>query len=159
MRWVMDLILAVRQIRGEMDIAPSRRFEVLLAEASHADLERLARGRHFVERLANVSGLRPLAGGEPEPESAVAMLGALRILVPMAGLIDVAAEVTRLEKRIGKLRQDLGKTETKLGNPSFIANAAAAVVEQERARVAEFGRELEGLETQLARVRRLGPPA
>jgi len=160
MRWLMDFILAVRQIRGEMDIAPSRRFDVLLAGASAEDLARLARGRHFLERLANLGSLRPLAAAEPEPESAVALLGALRILVPMAGLIDVAAEAARLDKRIGKLRQDLGKTEAKLGNPSFVANAPAAVVEQERARVAEFRRELDGLEAQLARVRRLaGPPA
>ncbi len=158
MRWLMDFILAVRQIRGEMDIAPSRRFEVLLAQASTADLERLARGGHFVERLANVSGLRPLAGGEAEPESAVAMLGELRILVPMAGLIDVAAEAARLGKRIGKLQQDLGKTQAKLGNSSFVANAPPAVVEQERARVTEFRRELDSLGAQLERVRRLGSP-
>ncbi len=155
MRWLMDFILAVRQIRGEMDIAPSRRFEVLLAGASAADLERLARGRHFLERLANLGALRPLAAGEAEPESAVALLGELRILVPMAGLIDVDAEAARLEKRIGKLRQDLAKTDAKLGNASFVANAPPAVVEQERARVTDFRRELDGLEAQLARVRRL----
>ena len=155
MRWIMDFILAVRQIRGEMDIAPSRRFDVLLAQASAADLERLARGRHFVERLANLGALRPLAAGEAEPESAIALLGELRILVPIAGLIDVAAEATRLEKRIGKLRQDLAKTETKLDNANFVANAPPAVVEQERARVVEFRRDLEGLGTQLERVRRL----
>ncbi|MBS0395325.1 MAG: valine--tRNA ligase [Proteobacteria bacterium] len=157
MRWVMDFVLAVRQIRGEMDIAPSRRFDVLLAQASPTDLERLARGRHWLERLANLGALRPLAAGEPEPEAAVALLGELRILVPMAGLIDAAAEAARLEKRIGKLRQDLARTEAKLANASFVANAPAAVVEQERTRVAEFGRELAGLEAQLARVRRLQP--
>jgi valyl-tRNA synthetase len=156
MRWLMDFILAVRQIRGGMDIAPSRRFDVLLANASASDLERVARGRHWLERLANVGGLTALAAGAAEPESAVALLGELRILVPMAGLIDVAAEAARLEKRIAKLRQDLGKTEAKLGNPSFVANAPPAVVEQERARVAEFGRELAEFEAQLARVRRLG---
>ena len=159
MRWVMDFILAVRQIRGEMDIAPSRRFNVLLGHASASDRERLARGRHWLERLANLGALTELAAGEAEPESAVALLGELRILVPMAGLIDVAAEGARLDKRIAKLRLDLGKTEAKLGNPSFVANAPAAVVEQERARVAEFGRELAELESQLARVRRLGSGA
>jgi valyl-tRNA synthetase len=155
MRWVMDLILAVRQIRGEMDIAPSRRFEVLLVDASADDLARLARTRHWVERLANLSALGPLAAGATEPESAVAHVGALRVLVPMAGLIDVAAELVRLEKRIAKLRSDLAKTEAKLGNASFVANAPAAVVVQERTRIADFGRELAALESQLERVRRL----
>ncbi len=155
MRWVMDLILAVRQIRGEMDIAPSRRFEVLLAHASESDLGRLARTRHWVERLANLSSLRPLELGVAEPESAVALMGQMRILVPMAGLIDVVAEMARLEKRIVKLRADLGKTEGKLSNANFVTNAPPAVVEQERARIADFSRELAGLEAQLERVRRL----
>ena len=155
LRWAMDFILAVRNIRGEMDIAPGRRFGVLLAAASAADLERLARTRHFIERLAYVEGLTPLPAGTPEPESAVALLGTLRILVPMAGLIDVAAEAARLEKRLAKLRQDLARTEAKLGSDSFVANAPAAIVAQERARLAEFGRETEQLAAQLARVRRL----
>jgi valyl-tRNA synthetase len=156
LRWAMDFILAVRRIRGEMDIAPGRRFPVLLAGATAADLERLARTRHYLERLANVDGLAPLPAGAPEPESAVALLGTLRILVPMAGLIDVAAEAARLAKRLAKLRADLARTEAKLGNASFVANAPPAVVAQERARLAEFGREAQELDAQLARVRRLG---
>ena len=155
MRWVMDFILAVRRIRAEMDIPPSRRFEVRLAQCSPSDLERLGRTRHWIERLANVSGLAALAAGEPEPESAVALLGELRIMVPMAGMIDVAAEAARLGRRIAKLQQDLGRTEAKLANPSFVANAPAAVVLQERSRIADFSRELAGLEAQLVRVRRL----
>jgi valyl-tRNA synthetase len=156
MRWVMEFILAVRQIRGEMDIAPARRFDVLLANASADDLTRLARSRHWLERLANLGNLRPLGTGEAEPEAAVAMLGELRILVPMAGLIDVAAEVARLGKRIARLRQELAKTEGKLSNANFVANAPPAVVEQERARRADFDRERAQLEVQLARVRGLG---
>jgi len=155
MRWVMDFILGVRQIRGEMDIAPARRIEVLLANASDADLARLARTRHWLERLAGIGSLRALGSGEREPESAVALLGELRILLPMAGLIDVAAETARLEKRIAKLRQDLAKAEAKLANASFLANAPATVVTQERVRLAEFTAELSQLDAQLARVRQL----
>ena len=155
MRWVMDVIMAVRQIRGEMDIAPSRKFEVLLVDAGAEDLARLTRTRRLVERLANLSALGPLPAGAAEPESAVALVGAMKVLVPMAGLIDVAAEIVRLEKRIAKLRTDVGKTEAKLSNANFVANAPAAVVEQERARIADFGRELAGLESQLERVRSL----
>jgi valyl-tRNA synthetase len=156
MRWVMDFILAVRQIRGEMDIAPARRFDVLLGNASADDLTRLGRSRHWLERLANLGTLRPLGAGEAEPEAAVALLGELRILVPMAGLIDVAAEVARLGKRIARLRQELERTEGKLANANFVANAPPAVVEQERARRADFDRERAQLEVQLARVRGLG---
>jgi len=156
MGWTQSVILGVRQIRGEMDIAPSKRFEVLFENASEADLIRLTRTRHFIERLANLSGLRALTAGESAPESAVALVGELRILVPMAGLIDVAAEVSRLEKRIAKIRQDLSKTEAKLSNANFVANAPAAVVDQERGRIADFTREVSSLEAQLERVKALG---
>ncbi len=156
MRWVMDFILAVRQIRGEMDIAPSRRVEVLLAGAAGATLERIERTRQWLERLAGIGSLGALAAGAAEPESAIAVLGEMRILLPMAGLIDVGAETQRLEKRIGKLNQELGKTRAKLGNESFVGNAPAAVVLQERGRLAEFEAELGQLTQQLERVRRLG---
>jgi valyl-tRNA synthetase len=156
MTWTQGIILGVRQIRGEMDIAPSRRFEVLLEGAEDSDLTRLIANRHFIERLANLSGIRPLAATESPPESAIALQGHLRILVPMAGLIDVAAEVARLEKRIAKVRQDLSKTEAKLSNANFVANAPASVVEQERGRISDFTRELAGLEAQLTKVKAIG---
>jgi len=152
MRWVMDFILGIRQIRGEMDIAPSTRFDVRLQGASGDDLERYARNAACIERLANVGSVRALGAGEPAPQSATALLGEMRILVPMAGLIDVAAELARLGKRKGKVEQDLARAEAKLGNGRFVANAPADVVEQERARVAQFKRELEQLGAQLDRV-------
>jgi valyl-tRNA synthetase len=155
MKWVMDFIQGLRNIRGEMDIAPSKRFDVLLANATADDLARLERTRHYVERLAGVQSIRPLAAGEAEPDSAVALLGELRLLVPLAGLIDAQAEVARLEKKLAKVRQELGKCQAKLGNEKFVSGAPADVVAQERARLAEFGREAEQLDAQLARMRRL----
>jgi valyl-tRNA synthetase len=75
--------------------------------------------------------------------------------VPLAGLIDAQAEVARLEKKLAKVRQELGKCQAKLGNEKFVSGAPADVVAQERARLAEFGREAEQLDAQLARMRRL----
>ena len=155
MRWVIDFIMAVRQIRGEMDIAPSRRIDVLVVNASTDDLARIQRTRHWLERLAALATLTPLAAGAAEPESAVALLGDLKILLPMAGLIDVEAETGRLEKRIAKLDQELAKTHAKLQNSNFVANAPPAVVEQERARLAEFENERIQLAAQLIKVAKL----
>jgi valyl-tRNA synthetase len=152
MRWTMDFILGVRRIRGELDIAPSVSFEVLLQDASAGDLARWASHRRYVERLANVGSARPLAPGEVPPQSATALLGDMKILVPMAGLIDVEAELARLGKRRGKVAGELERAEAKLGNARFVDNAPAAIVAQERERVAEFKRELEQLDVQLARV-------
>lgn len=155
MDWVMAFILGVRQVRGEMDIPPSRRFTVLVAGATPDDLSRLEASRHLIEKLANIDGARALTAGEPEPESAVALAGHLRLLVPLKGLIDVAQEVTRLEKRLAKARAERDKAHAKLSNGNFAAQAPAAVVAQERERLAGFERDCAALEDNLVRLRRL----
>jgi valyl-tRNA synthetase len=152
MRWVMDFILGVRRIRGELDIAPSVALTLRLQAASPSDLERHARNEHVINRMANVAGATPLAPGEAPPKAAGAFLGELRILVPMAGLIDVDAELARLGKRRSKVEQELARATAKLGNASFVQNAPAAVVTQEQDRVAAFKRELAQLAEQHERV-------
>ena len=94
----------------------------------------------------------PLGNDEVAPQAAAALLGDLRILVPMAGLIDVEAELARLDKRIGKVRQELAKAEGKLRNANFVQNAPPAVVAQDEQRLADFKRELAQLEEQRERV-------
>ncbi|TAK51434.1 MAG: valine--tRNA ligase [Gammaproteobacteria bacterium] len=152
MRWVMDFILGIRQIRGELDIAPSRQLPVLLQGAGAADLERQARNAAAIGRLAGISDVRPLGPGEVAPQAATALLGELRILVPMAGLVDVEAELARLGRRRAKVDQDLARSEAKLARESFVQNAPPEVVQQERTRVEEFRRELAQLTEQLERV-------
>jgi valyl-tRNA synthetase len=152
MRWVMDFIEGVRQIRGEMDIAPSRKLEVLLQNAAPADIEYANRNAHYLTRLAGVAAPRPLPLGEAAPISAVALLGTLEILVPMAGLIDPTAELERLAKRQRKVEIDLNKLESKLANAEFARNAPADVVAKDRARLAELRTELGQLGAQIARV-------
>jgi valyl-tRNA synthetase len=80
----------------------------------------------------------------------------MKLLVPMAGLIDAAAEIARLDKQREKLLSDLGKTRAKLDKPSFVDNAPAEVVEKERRRAEELGGAIANLERQLERVRALG---
>ena len=158
MNWVMAFILGIRQIRGEMDIAPSRRFEVLLSNSTSRDLDRLEASRHLIQRLANISDARALQQGEAEPESAVALAGHLKLLVPLLGLIDVAAEIARLDKRLAKARAERDKARNKLENGNFAKQAPADVVEQERNRLAGFERDCAALDENLGRLRRLAPP-
>jgi valyl-tRNA synthetase len=152
MRWVMGFIEGVRQIRGEMDIAPSRKLDVLLQNAAPIDLEYADRNVHYLSRLAGVAAPRPLPSGEAAPISAVALLGTLEILVPMAGLIEPTAELERLGKRQRKVEADLAKLEGKLANAEFARNAPADVVAKDRARLAELRTELGQLGAQIARV-------
>jgi valyl-tRNA synthetase len=155
--WIRSFILGVRQVRSGMDIAPSKKLPVLLQNASAEDLARAGRHRAYLERLAGLESITPLAAGATAPQSATALVGELTILVPMAGLIDADAEIDRLTKRIARTREDHRKISAKLANENFVKNAPPDVVALDRERIAELERTLASLEAQLARVRSLKP--
>jgi len=154
--WMQKFILAVRQIRGEMDIAPSRRIPLLLQNAGARDAALAEKHFAWLTRLAGLESIKQLAAGEAAPESATAIVGDLTLLVPMAGLIDPKAEIERLTRRIARNESDIGKLKGKLGNENFVRNAPPEVVAADRARVAELEAQNAGLAAQLARARRLG---
>jgi valyl-tRNA synthetase len=155
MRWVMEFILGVRQIKGEMDIALSRKLEVLLQNAGSRDLEFLERNLHYLTRLAGIEPPRVLAAGETAPISAVALLGTMEILVPMKGLIEPTAELERLAKKLRKAEVDLIKLEAKLSNSQFAKNAPADIVAKDQQRLEELRTEIGQLSAQTARVNKL----
>jgi valyl-tRNA synthetase len=154
--WVQALVLAVRQIRGELNISPARRIGVLLRDAGAEDESRLARHRRWLERLAGIDSFTLLAPGASAPQSAAALVGTLTVLVPMAGLIDADAEAERLGRLLARAQLDLEKTRARLANDNFVRNAPAEVVTLERERASELERTASGLASQLARVRGLG---
>ncbi len=156
--WLQSVILAVRQIRGEMNIAPSKRIPVLLKDAAAHDRLYAGSFRAYLERLAGLESITVLERGAPVPQSATALVGELTILVPMAGLIDAAAEADRLDKLLAKAQQDMSRTLAKLSNESFVRNAPEDVVAKDREREAELERAIAGLTAQLVRVRGLLQP-
>jgi valyl-tRNA synthetase len=155
MRWVMDFIEGVLQIRGEMDIPFSRKLDVLLQNCGPIDSEYAARNLLYLSRLANVTPPRTLASGEPAPISAVALLGTMEILVPMAGVIEPQSELERLAKRLSKAQIDLGKVAAKLANADFARNAPPDVVEKDGVRLTQLRVEIGQLTAQMARVKAL----
>jgi valyl-tRNA synthetase len=126
---------------------------LLLQDASADDALLIERQRALIERLAGLESVRLLAPGESAPQAALALVGTVTLLVPMAGLIDVAAEIERLEKLLAKARAELAKTQGQLGNENFVRNAPPAVVAAARERAAELTRTAESLGAQLARLR------
>jgi len=150
--WIMGVIIGIRQIRGEMDIAPGRPLSVLLQGASDTDQELLARHALYLKNLGRLADVRVLADDESPPPSATALLGAMKILVPMAGVIDVAAEKLRLEKKRGRGTHDLQKIQGKLENKQFLAKAPAAVLAKERQRFTELEREISQIDAQLEKL-------
>jgi len=155
MQWVMDFLLGVRRIRGEMNIAPGKPLPVFLQNGQSQDRQWLEQNRELLSKLGRLEDITWLEAGEAAPESAIALLGELRILIPMKGLIDKDAELARLEKEIQRIEKDLPRVEGKLNDPSFAAKAPAQVVEKERAKLAEMRSSLQQLQQQVERIRAL----
>jgi valyl-tRNA synthetase len=148
--WVRDFILGVRQIRGEMKIPPGKELPVLLRGASEKDRDLLARHGRFLTRLARLGDVTILESDDQPPPAATALLGEATIMVPMAGLIDVSAELARLRKKRDRLDVDLRRSEGKLSNDKFVANAPDDVVTRERQRVEDARGAIAKIEQQMA---------
>jgi valyl-tRNA synthetase len=156
LEWIRQFILGIRQIRGEMDIPPGRPLPVILLDATPGDQRRIEIHRRYLQQLARISTIAEHPPGVEPPVAATALLGSMKILVPMADLIDIAAERERLDKAIQKCRGDLQRFEAKLANSQFVENAPPPVVAKEREKLRATGQELSQLEEQLARLARLG---
>ncbi|WP_286233709.1 valine--tRNA ligase [Thalassotalea sediminis] len=137
LEWVKQFIIAIRNIRGEMDIAPSKPLPVFLKNTSEQDKRRVAENTNFISALAKLESIDLLAQNEEGPASATAVIGEMSVLIPMAGLIDKDAELARLTKAIEKLEKDTQKVKGKLSNENFVAKAPAAVIDKEKAKLAE----------------------
>ncbi len=151
MDWVKSFVLGVRKIRSGMNIDPRKPLPVLLANGSDEDAARLERNRHYIESLARVESITWLGDGQA-PESATALVGDMKVLIPMAGLIDKDAELARLEKELDRKRAELDRTEKKLANAGFVAKAPAAVVDKEKAKAEELEAAIARLEEQRQRI-------
>ena len=150
--WVKQLMLGVRQIRGEMKISMAKRIDVVLANASASDQRRLAAFEPLLAKLAKLESVRVLAAGEEAPLAATALVGEMEVLVPMAGLIDKDAELARLDKELQRLEGEVKRVGGKLANEGFVAKAPAEVLDKERAKLAEAEQALAKLAEQRAKI-------
>ena len=153
--WLKAVITAVRNIRGEMGIAPGRELELYFHNGDERDRQRLEAHRDLLCRLARVSRITWLHPEESAPPSATQLVGNMELLVPMAGLIDKQAEIERLTREIDKLRQDARRSEAKLENEQFVSKAPTEVVEKERGKLDEFRSSVAQLEEQLEKIKYL----
>jgi valyl-tRNA synthetase len=153
--WLKGFVVGVRQIRGEANLARSVPLTVRLADTSTVDRERVERHTAQLKKLAGIENIELVPAGENVKGAAIALLGAMRLLVPLAGLIDVAAESERIGKQLAKGRDELAKARAKLSNQNFVANAPPDIVAKENARLAELEQRAQQLEAQLARLAEL----
>ena len=153
--WLKGFVVGVRQILGEANLARSVQLTVRLAGATAGDLERVERHASHLKKLAGLESIEFVPEGTNVKGAAIALLGAMRLLVPLAGLIDVAAESERIGKQLAKSRDELAKARAKLSNENFVANAPPEIVTKENARLAELEQRAHQLEAQLARLAEL----
>ena len=149
--WVVRLIGEVRTVRAEMNVPPSQKSPVLLKDAAAESLARGGRWLEAIGRLARASAFGPLAGEVPAG-SAQAVLDEATIVLPLAGLIDLAAERARLEKERGKAQREAEGLARKLENADFVTRADPEVVEETRDRLDSARAEVARLEAALARI-------
>lgn len=155
LEWVKNFIIGVRKIRSEMDIKPSKALPIILDNLNHDDQAWLENNRVFLTSLAKLDTIQILQKEQNAPEAAVALVGDMKILIPMAGLIDKDAELARLDKEIFKLKADVERVEKKLSNESFVAKAPEAVVAKEKLKMQEAINALKNLEEQYEKINQL----
>jgi valyl-tRNA synthetase len=149
MQLVMDLILAIRNIRGEMNIAPSMQIRAIAKVETKEIGEHLERTSGYVRTLARLSELR-IGIAETKPKAtATAVIKGAEIYVPLEGILDLTQERDRLQKEIAKISKDIEVFSKKLSNKNFVDKAPKEVVEKDTAKLEDFRAKREKLEQSL----------
>ncbi|HEY6871476.1 MAG TPA: valine--tRNA ligase [Geobacteraceae bacterium] len=152
---IMAVISGIRNIRGEMEVPPSREIAVILSCDNDESLRLMKHNEAAIISLARLSSLAIGMGLEKPEDASIQVAGDVRIFVPLKGLVDVEEEEKRLAREIGKIDKDIEFLGKKLENPSFVERAPADVVAKEREKLAEFANKKRLLEESLVKIRRL----
>lgn len=154
MQLITDAIKAVRNIKVEMNVPPSRKNKLIFV-AGDAEAKVLAGGRKYFERLAGASEIAVQADKSGIPSDAVAaVIHGAEIYIPLEDLVDIAKEIERLEKEKANLEKELERVDSKLNNQGFVAKALAKVIEEERAKKAKYAEMYDKLMERLSHLKR-----
>lgn len=137
MEWLKQVIVAIRNIRGEMNISPSKPLPLIIRNADELAQQRLTQHQSLLTALAKLESVDFISLQDEPPASATALVGRVELHIPMAGLIDKDAELARLQKAIERVDKELLQVGRKLENENFVAKAPAEVIEKERQKLAE----------------------
>lgn len=153
--WLKGVIVGIRNIRGEMNIAPGKTLNVLLRHCTTEDRDRLTENRAFLKKLAKLGDIRILEASEVAPMSATQLVGKMDVLVPMSDLIDKDVELARLSREVERLQKEVTRLAGKLSNEKFVSKAPSDVVEKERAKLSDTEAAKSKLEDQMDIIRQL----
>ncbi len=155
MELVMEVIRAIRNIRGEMDVPPSRQVAAILDCKSAESVTILAESAAAIRVLGKVGELTIGCNLDRPEQSATQLAGDVEIALPLAGLVDVAEEEKRLQKEIGKVQKDIDLFTRKLSNEQFVANAPDHVIEKDRGKLRDAEEKIAVLEESLGKIQAL----
>ena len=154
--WIQQIIAGLRNIRGELGISPGKPLTLLVANTSAEDAIRLKNQGALLRFVGRLESITVVTNETDLPPVSTALVGMMTLGVPLAGLIDVGAELARLDKEIARLGQEVARVEAKLSNESFVARAPADVVAKEREKIAENQRAQAALAVQREKIATLG---
>ena len=150
--WLKEFILGIRKIRGEMNISPRKPLNCFIKNFSPKDKAFLENNKSIIFALAKLENIEMLEKNKEEPESAITLVGEMKILIPLAGLIDKEAEKERLKKEIDKLIKLQTQFSTKLNNEKFISGAPSEVIKKEQDKLKSVESSLKELEEQIKKI-------
>jgi valyl-tRNA synthetase len=153
--WVKAFIMGVRKIRSGLNIDPRKMLPVLLQGGTADDMNRLENNLHYIKSVGRVESANWLNENDEAPESSTALIDEMKILIPLAGLIDKQAEASRLEKELEKKTSELARCKNKLSNASFIDKAPADVVKKEQTKASELINAITSLQEQQQKIQSL----
>ncbi|CAM4488338.1 valine--tRNA ligase [Paenibacillus typhae] len=153
MNLLMDIIRAVRNIRAEVNVPMSKKVELIIKAGNAETLSIITRNDNYIGRFCNTSSFE--AGLDPQTPDKVmsAVVTGAELLLPLSGLIDIEQEIIRLEKEVQTLNSEVERVEKKLGNQGFVAKAPAKVIEEERAKQADYSAKREKVLARIAELR------
>ncbi|MFC0332149.1 valine--tRNA ligase [Paenibacillus sepulcri] len=153
MELLMEIIRSVRNIRAEVNVPMSKKVELLIKPSGEAEAGILSRNEEFVSRFCGTSLLEISLSQEAPDKAMTAVITGAELYLPLAGLIDIDQEIVRLEKEIQNLTGEVERVEKKLGNEGFVAKAPAKVIDEERAKMADYADKREKVKARLAELR------
>jgi valyl-tRNA synthetase len=154
MEWVIRLITEIRSVRSEMNVPAGAKIACVLAHPSDESAARAKRWEAEISRLARLDSLTT-ADAVPEGSAQIVMDEAV-IALPLAGVIDFAAEKARLAKELDKTAKDIAAIEGRLNNPGFVAKAPPAVIEEAKERREELSQRVSQVKDALGRLEAMG---
>ena len=153
MELLMEMIRAIRNIRAELNVPMSKKVELLVKPASDAEYRILASNEEFIKRFCGTSSLE-ISTEISAPEKAMsAIITGADLYLPLAGLLDIAQEIARLEKEVDHLNKEVERVEKKLSNEGFVAKAPAKVIDEERAKMNDYAEKRDKVVARIAELR------